>query len=95
MRCLLFFSAVVIFAFAKRRQETASLLFWDSFSHILLEVRAVWWYNLKIGMNRGGQTMKFLQKLGKAIMLPVMCLPLCGILMGIGYLLCPASMQGN
>ena len=39
--------------------------------------------------------MKFLQKLGKAIMLPVAALPLCGILMGIGYLLCPASMQGG
>ena len=39
--------------------------------------------------------MKFLQKLGKSIMLPVACLPLCGILMGIGYLLCPASMQGG
>ena len=39
--------------------------------------------------------MKFLQKLGKAIMLPVACLPLCGILMGVGYLLCPTSMQGG
>ena len=39
--------------------------------------------------------MKYLQKLGKAIMLPVACLPLCGILMGVGYLLCPASMQGG
>ena len=39
--------------------------------------------------------MRFMQKLGKAIMLPVACLPLCGILMGIGYLLCPASMQGG
>ena len=39
--------------------------------------------------------MKFLQNLGKAIMLPVACLPLCGILMGIGYLICPASMQGG
>ena len=39
--------------------------------------------------------MKFLQKLGKAIMLPVACLPLCGILMGLGYLLCPTSMQGG
>lgn len=39
--------------------------------------------------------MKFLQKLGKSIMLPVACLPLCGILMGIGYLLCPAAMQGG
>ena len=39
--------------------------------------------------------MKYMQKLGKAIMLPVACMPLCGILMGIGYLLCPASMQGG
>ena len=39
--------------------------------------------------------MKFLQKIGKSLMLPVACLPLCGILMGIGYLLCPASMQGG
>lgn len=39
--------------------------------------------------------MKFLQKLGKALMLPVSCLPICGILMGIGYLLCPASVQGG
>ena len=39
--------------------------------------------------------MKHMQKLGKAIMLPVACMPLCGILMGIGYLLCPASMQGG
>ena len=51
--------------------------------------------------------MKFLQKLGKAlmlpvaclpicgIMLPVACLPICGILMGIGYALCPATMQGG
>ena len=39
--------------------------------------------------------MKFLQRLGKAIMFPVAALPLCGILMGIGYLLCPASMQGG
>jgi PTS system N-acetylglucosamine-specific IIC component len=39
--------------------------------------------------------MKYLQKLGKSIMLPVACLPLCGLLMGLGYLLCPASMQGG
>ena len=29
--------------------------------------------------------MKFVQKLGKALMLPVACLPICGILMGLGY----------
>ncbi len=28
--------------------------------------------------------MKFLQKLGKALMLPVAALPICGILMGLG-----------
>ena len=39
--------------------------------------------------------MKYPQKLGKALMLPVACLPICGILMGVGYLLCPASMQGG
>ncbi len=38
--------------------------------------------------------MKYLQKLGKALMLPVAVLPICGILMGIGYLLCPAYMMG-
>ena len=34
--------------------------------------------------------MKYLQKLGKALMLPVAVLPICGILMGIGYALAPA-----
>ena len=28
-------------------------------------------------------------------MLPVAVLPICGILMGVGYLMCPASMQGQ
>ena len=28
-------------------------------------------------------------------MLPVACLPICGILMGIGYALCPSTMQGG
>ena len=32
------------------------------------------------------------QKLGSALMLPVACLPICGILMGIGYALAPAVM---
>lgn len=39
--------------------------------------------------------MKFLQKIGKALMLPVATLPICGILMGLGYLLCPSTMQGG
>lgn len=37
--------------------------------------------------------MKKLQKLGSALMLPVATLPICGILMGLGYLLCPAYMM--
>ncbi len=36
--------------------------------------------------------MKKLQKLGKALMLPVAVLPICGILMGIGYAIAPGVM---
>ena len=36
--------------------------------------------------------MKKLQKLGKALMLPVAVLPICGILMGIGYAIAPGAM---
>lgn len=39
--------------------------------------------------------MKWLQKLGKSLMLPVAVLPVAGILSGIGYWLCPAVMQGG
>ena len=39
--------------------------------------------------------MKFVQKLGKALMLPVACLPICGILMGLGYAMCPSTMRGG
>ena len=39
--------------------------------------------------------MKFLQKLGKVVILKLEVLPICGILMGIGYYLCPATMQGG
>lgn len=39
--------------------------------------------------------MKYLQKLGKSLMLPVACLPVAGILMGIGYILAPAAMAGE
>lgn len=39
--------------------------------------------------------MKFLQRLGKSLMLPVAVLPICGILMGLGYLMCPNAMQGG
>ena len=35
---------------------------------------------------------KFLQKLGKSLMLPVAALPICGILMGLGYALAPSVM---
>ncbi len=39
--------------------------------------------------------MKYLQKLGKALMLPVSVMPICGLLMGLGYCLCPEAMQGG
>ena len=51
--------------------------------------------NKGISKHEGGETMKFLQKLGKSLMLPVACLPICGILMGLGYALCPQAMQGG
>ena len=39
--------------------------------------------------------MKFLQKLGKSLMLPVACLPAAGILMGIGYWIDPNGWGAN
>lgn len=39
--------------------------------------------------------MKYLQRIGKSLMLPVACLPVCGILMGVGYILAPAAMAGE
>lgn len=39
--------------------------------------------------------MKYLQKLGKSLMLPVAALPVCALLMGIGYALAPAVMGAN
>ncbi len=39
--------------------------------------------------------MNKLQKLGKSLMMPVAVLPICGIMMGVGYLLCPNSLQGG
>lgn len=39
--------------------------------------------------------MKYLQKLGKSLMLPVACLPVAGILMGIGYWIDPVGWGSN
>lgn len=39
--------------------------------------------------------MKYLQKLGKALMLPVACLPVASILMGIGYWIDPTGWGAN
>lgn len=39
--------------------------------------------------------MKYLQKLGKSLMLPVACLPVCSILMGIGYWIDPIGWGEN
>ena len=36
--------------------------------------------------------MRYLQKLGKALFLPVAVLPVCGILMGLGYAMAPAAL---
>ena len=39
--------------------------------------------------------MKQVQRLGKALMLPVAVLPICGILMGLGYWLAPGAMAAG
>lgn len=39
--------------------------------------------------------MKYLQRLGKSLMLPVACLPVASILMGIGYWIEPSIMAGG
>ncbi|MGX8680928.1 MAG: PTS transporter subunit EIIC, partial [bacterium] len=39
--------------------------------------------------------MSYIQRLGKSLLTPIAVLPICGILMGIGYALCPATMQGG
>ena len=39
--------------------------------------------------------MKYLQKLGKSLMLPVACLPAAGILMGLGYWIDPTGWGAN
>ncbi len=39
--------------------------------------------------------MKFLQRLGKSLMLPVACLPVAGIMMGIGYWIDPTGWGAN
>lgn len=39
--------------------------------------------------------LKYLQRLGKSLILPVSCLPVAGILMGLGYLMAPSAVQGG
>ncbi len=39
--------------------------------------------------------MRYLQRLGKSLMLPVACLPVAGILLGLGYWLDPAGWGGD
>ena len=39
--------------------------------------------------------MKYLQKIGRSLMLPVACLPAAGILYGIGYWIDPAGWGSN
>ena len=44
---------------------------------------------------KSGALMTYLQRLGKSMMVPIAVLPICGVMMGLGYLLCPAAMQGG
>ncbi|MEG2259077.1 MAG: PTS transporter subunit EIIC, partial [Oscillospiraceae bacterium] len=39
--------------------------------------------------------MKYLQKLGRSLMLPVACLPVAGLLMGVGYWIDPVGWGGG
>ena len=39
--------------------------------------------------------MKYLQKLGKSLMLPVAALPVAGIMLGLGYWIDPAGWGGG
>ena len=39
--------------------------------------------------------MKYLQRIGKSLMLPVACLPIAGILMGLGYMFDKSVMAGG
>lgn len=39
----------------------------------------------------GGNMFVYVQRLGKSFMLPIATLPICGILLGLGYLLAPSS----
>ncbi|WP_331526136.1 N-acetylglucosamine-specific PTS transporter subunit IIBC [Kineothrix sp. MB12-C1] len=39
--------------------------------------------------------MKYLQRLGKSLMLPVACLPVAGIMLGLGYWIDPSGWGGN
>jgi PTS system N-acetylglucosamine-specific IIC component len=46
-------------------------------------------------VRRNCNMMRYLQKLGKSLMLPVACLPVAGILMGIGYWIDPTGWGAN
>lgn len=50
-----------------------------------------------MGMRKGERIkmMKYLQRLGKSLMLPVACLPAAGLLMGIGYWIDPTGWGAN
>ena len=34
----------------------------------------------------------YMQRLGKSLLLPIATLPICAILLGVGYIMAPASM---
>lgn len=39
--------------------------------------------------------MKYIRKLVKSLILPVSCLPICVVMMAVGYALCPSSLNGG
>lgn len=56
----------------------------------------VWLHKGSSEKERGSfMMMKYLQRLGKSLMLPVACLPIAGILLGIGYWIDPTGWGAN
>ena len=52
----------------------------------------VFWLCIAQLHRRKDNMFNYLQRLGKSLLLPIATLPICAILLGIGYILAPASM---
>lgn len=64
----------------------------DGFGKFTYLIGGIQLYKLSF---KEGEIYEISSETRKALMLPVAVLPICGILMGIGYRLCPATMQGG